>query len=142
MEEIGIVKSIDGPFAKVAVQKKSICEQCTAGTCYLTDEGAELDALNEVKAQVGQRVKVVIRPYTYLKGSLLVYGVPTLALVVGAVVGKEFFADSFKSIDSDLVSAIFAFGAFALSFIIVKIWSSRAEKKIQYKPVIEEILTD
>lgn len=139
MEETGIVKSVEGPFARVAVAKKNMCEQCTAGTCFMTDEGAELEALNEVRAEVGQKVRVTLMPYSYLKGSIIVYGLPALALIAGAVVGKE-VAGSFGDMDPDLVSAIFAFGAFALSFIVIKLWSMRAEKKVQYKPVIEEIL--
>lgn len=140
MEETGVVTSTQGPFAKVAVQRKSICDQCTAGTCHLTEEGAELDALNDIRAEVGQKVRVVLKPYSYLKGSLIVYGLPVLALVVGAVAGKEFFAERFKGLDPELVSAIFAFGAFALSFVVIFFWSRRAEKKTEYKPVIEEIL--
>jgi sigma-E factor negative regulatory protein RseC len=140
MEEIGVVISTHGPFAKVAVQRRSVCDQCTAGTCHLTKGGAELEALNDVRAEAGQKVRVVLKPYSYLKGSLIVYGLPVVALIAGAVVGKELLADSFKGLDPDLVSAIFAFGAFALSFLVVFIWSRRAEKKTELKPVIEEIL--
>jgi positive regulator of sigma E activity len=142
MEEIGIVKSIEGPFAKVLVQRKSVCDKCTAGTCHLMEEGAELDALNEAKAQVGQKVKVVLRPFSYLKGSLIAYGMPALALILGAVLGREVLAQYFTGMDPDSVSAIFAFGAFALSFLIVKVWSTRAEKRVEYKPVVEQILTE
>jgi sigma-E factor negative regulatory protein RseC len=140
MEEIGVVISTHGPIAKVAVQRKSVCDQCTAGTCHLTEGGAELEALNTARAKEGQKVKVVLKPYSYLKGSLIVYGLPLLALIAGAVAGKELLADSFKGLDPDLVSAIFAFGAFALSFLVVFLWSRRAEKKTEFKPVIEEIL--
>lgn len=142
MEEIGVVKSIEGPLAKVAVAKKGICDKCTQGTCHLTDEGAEIDALNNVRAVVGQRVRVVLKPYSYLKGTLIVYGIPAAALVIGAVLGKEVFARYLISIKPDTVSAIFAFGAFALSLVIVKLWSRIAEKKVEYRPVIEEILKD
>jgi len=142
MEETGVVKSVEGPFAKVAVAKKSVCAQCTAGTCHLTEEGAELEALNTAGAKAGQRVRVVLKPYTFLKGSIIVYGLPAAALVLGAVMGKEVFSRYIRGISSDAVSAIFAFGAFALSFLAVKLWSMRAEKKIEYKPVIEEILED
>lgn len=140
MEEIGVVISTQGPFAKVAVERKSVCDQCTAGTCHITGQGAELEALNNARAKEGQKVRVVLKPYSYLKGSLIVYGLPLLALILGAVAGKELMADRFKGMDPDMVSAIFAFGAFVLSFLVVFIWSRRAEKKTELKPVIEEIL--
>lgn len=140
MEEIGVVMSVEGPMAKVLVERKSACDKCAAGTCTLTGGGAELEALNKARAEVGQKVKVALKPYTYLKGSFLLYGLPALSLIVGAVLGKEYFSKWFDGTNPDTVSAIAAFGLFALSFIVVKLWSMRAEKKIKYTPVIEEIL--
>jgi sigma-E factor negative regulatory protein RseC len=143
MEEIGVVNTVEGHIAKVAVAKKSMCEHCTAGTCHMTDEGAELEALNNAGARAGQRVRVVMRPYTYLKGSLVVYGLPAIALVIGAVAGKELGSSGvIRGMDPELLSALFAFGFFAVSFFFIKLWSSRAEKKTKYTPIIEEILKD
>ena len=138
MEEIGVVKSVKGPFATVAVPKKTMCEQCSIGTCFLTDDGAELEALNDAGAKVGQKVKVVLRSYSYLKSSLIVYGLPALMLILGAVAGME-LAGNF-GMDPYLGSAIFAFSAFALSFLLVKLWSMGAEKKPEYRPVVTEII--
>ncbi|MFN3480160.1 MAG: SoxR reducing system RseC family protein [Thermodesulfovibrionales bacterium] len=141
MEETGIVKSLSGALAIVVVERKSACDQCKAG-CKVTDSGAEIEALNPVKAKIGQRVKVIMKPYTYLKGSIIIYGIPALALIIGAIIGKELLASihPFTGLDPDVVSAITGFGAFVLSFLVVKIWSMKIEKKIEYKPVIEEIL--
>jgi len=141
MEEIGVVKSTSGVLATVSVERKSACEQCSEG-CRITEGGAEIEAINQAKALKGQKVRVVLRPYSYLKGSIVVYGLPALALILGAVAGKEFFSSLFSSLDPDIVSAIFGFGAFILAFISVKIWSVRIEKEAAYKPVIEEILEE
>ncbi|MEW6001731.1 MAG: SoxR reducing system RseC family protein [Nitrospirota bacterium] len=141
MEEIGVIKSIEGMTAMVSVPKKSVCEGCTAGTCKPSEQSMEIEALNLIKAQVGQRVRVVMKPYTYLKGSLIVYGIPAVALVTGAVLGKEFFSSYFES-DPDIISAIFGFCAFAISFVAIKLWSRKVEKKVELKPVIEEILSE
>ncbi len=143
MEEIGVVIKTIGRLAMVSVEKpKSACEHCTMGTCHMSSDKdkQELEALNFVGAREGQKVKVVLKPMSYMKGSLIVYGLPVLALILGAIIGKQLALSSLKGHDPDSISAIFAFGAFALSFLIVKIWSSRAEKKLEYKPIIEEIL--
>ena len=141
MDEIGVVKSTNGILAIVSVERKSACEQCAAG-CKITDTGAELEAINRAQAVTGQKVRVAMRPYSYLKGSIVVYGLPALALILGAVMGKEFFSGFFVSLDPDIVSALFGFGAFILAFILVKIWSTRIAKETAYKPVIEEILKE
>lgn len=139
MDEIGIVKNLSGAIAIVSVERKSACDTCKAG-CKVTDSGAEIEAINEARAAVGQKVRVAMKPYLYLKGSVIVYGIPALALIIGAVIGKEFLSGFFKNTDSDIVSAISGFALFALSFIIVKLWSSSLEKKTEYKAVIAEIL--
>lgn len=140
MEEIGIIKDIEGPVAKVSVPRKSACEGCTAGTCKPEEQSMEIEALNHVNASVGQRVRIIVNPYTYLKASIIVYGVPALALIAGAILGKEVFSSYFKELDSDTISAIAGVGAFIMAFIAVKLWSKTLDKKADSKPIIEEIL--
>lgn len=140
-EEIGIVKGLDGKLAIVKVPKKSACEGCTMGTCKPDEQSMEIEAFNQVGAQIGQKVRVLIKPYAYMKGSMLIYGIPALALVFGAVVGKEIFSSYFPGTDPDILSAVFGFSALAASFLIVKIWISFAGRKIESKPVVEEILS-
>ena len=139
MEELGVVTKVEDMYATVVVARKSGCDQCSMG-CKMTTDGAEIEALNLVRAKVGQTVKVQIRAATYLKGSLLIYGLPALFLVIGAVLGREVVARLIQAVDKDLVSAICGFGAFALAFVLVRLISSRMEKSTQYKPVIEEIV--
>lgn len=140
MEEVGVIVSIDGLTAKVTVPRKIACEGCTAGTCKPSEQSMEIEALNPIKARVGQKVRVVIKPYSYLKGSIIVYGIPALALIIGAILGKEFFSKFFTGIDPDVVSAFFGFGAFAIFFLSIKIWSIKVEKRKALKPFIEEII--
>jgi sigma-E factor negative regulatory protein RseC len=140
VEEIGVVKSVQGVTAMVQVPKKSACEGCTMGACKPEDQGMEIEAFNEVGAKVGQRVRVAVKSFTYMKGTMMVYGLPAVMLVAGAIFGKEFVSRIFPGRDPDILSAIFGFAAFILSFFIVKIWTSRVSKKTESRPVIEEIL--
>ena len=143
MEEIGIVSSIDGPHAIVMVERKSACEHCTAGTCKTAGEQVSLEAINEAGAKVGQRVRVSLRALAYVKGSLMFYGIPTVALIAGAVIGKEFVAERYLTgMSPDGASALTAFALFALSFIVVKLITRRVEKNVRYQPIVEEILDD
>ena len=140
IEEIGIVTSTEGTTAHVNVPKKSTCEGCTAGTCITGEQSMEIVAFNKAGAQSGQKVKVLIQSSAYLKGTMVIYGVPALALVLGAVFGKEFMPELFTGTDPDILSAIFGFGFLALSFVGVKIWSNLKADKTESGPVIEEIL--
>ncbi|MGD0885000.1 MAG: SoxR reducing system RseC family protein [Thermodesulfovibrionales bacterium] len=139
MDEIGVVKGLHGKVATVSVTRQSACEQCKMG-CNLTESGAEIEAINEAGAEIGQKVRILMSPYSYLKGSLLVYGVPSAALIFGAVIGKEFLSPLLKAADPDILSAIAGFGAFIISFSVVKAWSRRVERKAEYRPVVKEII--
>ncbi|MGW8273377.1 MAG: SoxR reducing system RseC family protein [Thermodesulfovibrionales bacterium] len=139
MDEVGVVKEAGPVHAVVVVDRRSACDQCKMG-CKVTGEGAEIEALNLAHARVGQTVRVRMRPYTYLKGSLLLYGIPALALVTGAIVGRELLAPLLGVLDRDLVSALSGLVLCFVSFLLARIISSRIEKKVEYKPVIEEIL--
>lgn len=141
MEEIGVVISTQGVVARVSVQKSGACDACAAsGTCKPSEETAELEAFNPIKAKVGQTVRLVLKPQLYLKASIIVYGLPVVSLIGGAILGKNIGEIYFKGMDSDLISAAFGFGALIISFLAIKIWSSKVEKKEEYRPVIEEIV--
>ncbi|MBI4654665.1 MAG: SoxR reducing system RseC family protein [Nitrospirae bacterium] len=141
IEETGVVKQVEGNTARVLVQRKSECEKCaSAGICEPAQGGMEIEALNPIHAQVGQKVKVSIKPQAYLKGTMIVYAFPLIALITGAIIGKNIGDAYFKEVNSDLTAAILGFIFLAITFIIIKLWSKKVETKLEYKPVIEEIL--
>ena len=140
IEEIGTVKSLSGSMAVVLVPRKSACEGCTAGACRPDEQAMEIEAENRAGAEVGQRVKVAIEPSAYMKGSLIVYGVPALALVVGAVAGKEWVSRLLPGRDPDILSAIVGFAALVFALGLIRLWSRSASGKDSARPVIEEIL--
>ena len=141
IEETGIVTKTEGIIARVAVQKKGTCEGCAVkGVCETQGESSEIEAMNPIHAKVGQAVKVSIKPQVYLKGTMLVYGIPLVALIAGAIFGKNIGETYFSGTNSDLIAAIAGFGALILSFLLIKVWTRSFETKTEYKPVIEEII--
>lgn len=141
IEETGIVTKADGVTARVAVQKRGTCEGCAAaGVCESSGDGMEIEALNPVNAQVGQTVKVSIRPQTYLKGTLVVYGFPLVAFIAGIVLGRYVGERYLTGVNPDILSLILGFAALVISFFAVKAWSRRVETRAEYRPVIEEII--
>lgn len=141
IEETGVVKCIEGNMAKVVVQRRGECEKCAATSiCEPAGGGMEIEALNPIHAKVGQTVKIAIRAGAYLKGSIIVYGLPLIALIVGAIFGKNIAEAYFKELSSDIVAAVLGFAFLLITLIIIKIWSKKAETRLEYKPVIEKIV--
>ena len=140
-DEIGIVTEVEGVTAKVVVQKRGTCDGCAAeGTCESTEAGMEIEALNPVNAKAGQTVRVSVKPQAYLKESILVYGMPLVFFIAGSIAGKIIGQEYLPGINSDLAAAAAGFAALALSILIVKLWSRKAESRAEYRPFIEEIV--
>jgi sigma-E factor negative regulatory protein RseC len=127
-------------MAVVDVPVKSACEGCTAGICKPQDKFMEIEAFNQAGAAVGQRVRVAVSASSYMKNSMIVYGLPAVGLVLGAIFGKEVLSRFLPGTDPDILSATAGFTTLFISFIIVKVWTDRKAGKIESRPVIEEIL--
>jgi len=141
MEEIGIVKSVDGMMARVVLARKgSCCESCEKDICEIPEEGVETEAINQAGARVGQKVKVVMKPYTFIKGALLLYLFPVIMLFLGAFAGKVYLSRLFEGTDSELLAAVGSLITFFISLLFVKIISARMSKKTEYRSVIEAIV--
>lgn len=142
MEEIGIVKEINGIKAIISVQKQGSCGSCPGGSvCRALGAGeALMEAYNHVEARAGDTVKVVFKSSNYLKGTMLVYGLPALMLIIGAVLGKEYLSRFFPAADSDILSAGSGFGFLIITFLVIKLWSNIFALKKEYTPIIEEII--
>ncbi|HMK61623.1 MAG TPA: SoxR reducing system RseC family protein [Dissulfurispiraceae bacterium] len=142
MEETGVVSRLDGAKAFVSVKRQSACDACAAGSvCKVSESGAEIEAFNAVHAEVGDTVKISFKAFTYLKGTILVYGVPAISLVIGAVLGKDVLSGFLPGSDPDILSAISGFSLMIVSFLCVKLLIRKFEKKKELVPVVEEIIS-
>jgi sigma-E factor negative regulatory protein RseC len=141
MDATGVVKELHGEMATVIVRRESACDSCASGaSCKGGVHGTELEAHNPIGAEPGDSVRISFKAFTYLKGSLLVYGIPAVALIAGAVFGKEVLTGYLPSVEADLVSAIGAFGFLGISILFLKLLIKRFEKNKDLEPVIEEII--
>jgi sigma-E factor negative regulatory protein RseC len=140
IEEEGMVAEVEGNIAKVAIMKKSSCEQCSAaGVCHPGDQDF-LEAANPLGAVKGQKVKVVIAPQMYLKASIILYGIPAAALITGAIIAKNIAAPYVGEERADLWAFIAGMACTVISFLFIRSYNKKVEKTQKYKPVIVEIL--
>jgi sigma-E factor negative regulatory protein RseC len=142
IEEEGIVVEVAGGNAKVAILKKGACESCAAaGVCHPQDaDKSFMEASNPLGAAKGQKVKVVLAPQVYLKASIILYGIPMVALIGGAIIAKNLAIKYSGEADSDLWAFIVGMACVFVSFIFIRNYNKKVEKTQKYKPVIVEIL--
>lgn len=84
-----------------------------------------IKAANDVRAEVGDRVVVAISSKTYFKASAVMYLLPVAALIAGGTFGKYAAAYLRLNIQTETLSAIFGVAFLLISFIAVKLLSSR-----------------
>ncbi len=145
IEEVGtIVELKSKSVAAVLCKKSSMCEHCaSAGLCHMGDDNRsmQVEALNQLGAEVGDRVRLVTSTRSFLQSSFILYIVPLVALVIGAAAGELIGLYVTVGIDPNLLAALIGSAFFAGSFLIIRV-GSRAIPRETYMPRIVEIIRE
>jgi sigma-E factor negative regulatory protein RseC len=100
IEESGQVVGLEAGAVWVATWRKSTCSSCSANAgcgqglldkLAINSQRANVRALTDLQLAVGDRVIIGLREDALLRGSLWVYGLPLLGLLLGAW-GAEYLA--------------------------------------------------
>jgi sigma-E factor negative regulatory protein RseC len=144
MRNIGIVKSVEGNMAKVFVGAGlGCCDSCQSYSCDLeATRGIETEAVNLVHAKVGQKVTVDMKALAFLERVLVLYVLPVVALLTGAVLGRAYLPAYFTGTIPDVLSAAGGFSMFLISLLTAGVYSRKMKKKTEDKPVIESIIEE
>lgn len=133
MEEEGRVIKIEGDLAQVEVERKSACRTC--GLCSLRGKNTMIaEAENTVGARVGEKVRIEIPSSIILKGALLFYILPLIALILGMVLG-------IKITNLQTGSLILGFSFFILSYILTWLYHKKIRTKNIYRSKIARIIS-
>ncbi len=143
IEEVGSIVELKGKnVAVVLCQKSSFCENCAAeGVCHVGDDNSSklVEVHNHLAADIGDRVKIATSTRSFLQSSFLLYIVPLIFLVTGAVIG-QFLAEFLDNgLDSNVLSAIMGSAFMAGSFVILRV-TTRSLAKEAYMPRVVAIL--
>jgi sigma-E factor negative regulatory protein RseC len=143
MQETGTVVELQGRHvAMVLCRKSTFCASCAAmGLCHVGEDGHSMlvETHNVLGAVVGDKVRIAGRPKRFLLASFLLYVVPLLALIGGAVLGEILGAFYALHIDRNLVAAILGITFMVGAFFIIRIGSRVIPRGI-FMPEIIEIL--
>ena len=138
IEEHGtIVEMKADNIVVVECGRSSACDHCpSVDACKMGDDQEIMlvEALNVAGGKLHDRVKVVTTTQNFLMSSFLLYIVPVIALLIGAIVGQQ-IGEGSESIDSSLLSAIFGAVSLVVSFLGIRFFT-RSLKKENYMPKI------
>ena len=113
-------------------------EECTGCGACPSSRHVMLDAVNDLGAKPGQRVRFEMREEHVLLGAFVVFLMPLIAAGLGALLGWQMsVAQGVDETNGAVAGAVFFF---LMSLLGVKSFDRRAAKDRQMKPVIIEIL--
>jgi sigma-E factor negative regulatory protein RseC len=138
-EEVGTVIESRGGTARVLVKRNSACDRCPSRSCGASLGGdlKGVNASNGMGAREGQKVKIGISPKAVLKASFILYMVPILALIIGAVLGNYLGPQH-----REVWTVSLGVGFFVGSYFVIKALNTYLENKAEYLPVITGILPE
>lgn len=112
-EDTGIVKEISGKLATVEIIRGGGCKSCQMhGLCFRKNEPVSFSIQTELALQPGDRVQLDIAPEGRVLASLLIFGLPLLALFAGFIVSSTWLIE--------IAAIAVGFLSMAISFIIIR----------------------
>ncbi len=89
--EEGVIEKASKRKALVRIQPGSACAACESrGMCDVTsDKKMMIEVANDLQVKIGDRVEISMPEGSLLKLSFLVYFLPVVALIAGAILGAR-----------------------------------------------------
>jgi sigma-E factor negative regulatory protein RseC len=139
IEEPAVVVEAGAGYAWVETRRRSACGACSAsagcGTAALAkvwgDRRARVRALSTLPLQPGDAVIVGLAEGALLRGSLLVYLLPIVLLLAGALLGQTAFAGAGE--EPVILSGAVGLG---LGFLAARVVSRRLRSDARFQPVV------
>jgi sigma-E factor negative regulatory protein RseC len=142
IEETARVIAVENDQLLLEAQTKTACNACAAskgcGTSVLSGwvgrKFTRFQAKNTVNARAGDEVVVGLAEEAMLKGSILVYLMPLLAMIVFALLADSLIGQDIAA--RDLLVLISALSGFALMLAVSRLYLSGRANKIRLTPVV------
>ena len=136
IETIATVVSVTRGWARLVAERRSACSSCASakgcGTASLaglfSDRPADLFIRDDFSARPGEKVVIAMSGGQLVAASLLIYFVPLLGLILGAVGGSMMGV-------GDLIAALLALAGLAAGFLVARQFGSGSAAARSYAPV-------
>jgi positive regulator of sigma E activity len=125
-DDIGTVTSVEGKYITVEINKGGGCKNCgMKGFCGTSNSPIILRFETDELYKTGDRVAVSVEPGIRLLSSLIVFGLPLIAMFGFFIVASKFF--------NEPVSVLISFAGMVLSFLVVRRLDKYFSKKVNFR---------
>ena len=144
LKETGLVTKVEGDVAWVNTASKLACSSCKVeSTCgngilekYLAGKVFVSKINNSLQANVGDKVEIAIPRSSITKASMIVYFVPLVGLILGALIGQNLF-------NSEATTIVSSIGGFILGLAVTHFYNQRLADSQEYQPkMVSKVTTN
>ncbi len=135
-----IVELKEQQIAVVLCQKQSACQHCpSSSACQIGDDDNSMlvESFNPIGAEVGDRVKVETTTKHFLQSSFVLYILPVVGLLIGAISGQFIAENTQIAIEPQLLAALIGVAFMVGTFLSIRV-GTRALKREVFMPKITE----
>jgi len=142
LETRAVIVRTDGQYALVQANQANGCEQCSGKGCgagklsqLFCSKPREFRVDNQINASVGDQVIISVAEGAVLRGIGLVYLLPLMLLLVGAILGNVWAAQIGQRDGYAAVGALFGL---VVGFAFAK-WLSLRHARSRFQPYIARL---
>ena len=143
LEETAQVVGIDGADIWVETQRRSSCGACSANTACGTSvlasvlgrRRSRVRVLSDIPLKIGDQVVIGIHEQALVRGSLALYAVPIVLLLLGALAGR-LGAERLLWGNAEAASVILGIAGLLGGFLWVNRFTRRIRNDQNYQPVV------
>jgi sigma-E factor negative regulatory protein RseC len=139
LETRAIIVLTEGKYAQVQVSQTDGCDQCNGKGCgtgklsqLFCSKPRQFQVDNPINASIGDQVIISVAEGAVLRGIGLVYLLPLILLLMGAVIGNSL---AVQAEQRDSYSAVCALLGLVAGFVIAK-WISSRQVRNHSQPYI------
>jgi len=130
MDEEAVVLEVKDKKAKIEIKRSKSCRGC--GLCSLNPDGMMVAEIEDtIGVKVGDRVQVEIPDKDFLKAAFILYLVPVIGLITGALIGSKF---------NPHMSILGGFIGIVLSFVFVRYYDRKMGRQKGLHSRISKVL--
>lgn len=147
IEEEAVVVGVESDRIWIETQRKSTCGQCAAksgcGTAVLSkvlgQKRNQIPVLKSFPVQVGDKVIIGIKENALVRGSIALYAVPLLAMLLFGILGESVSQQLLNNSNDSVAILGAVFGLF-VGTLWMRWFTKRIRKNSNYQPSLLRIV--
>lgn len=125
--EVGEVIGKESGKLIVRMERKEACAKCRACTAGMKKEDMIIRAENICNAEIGNKVDIVLDNADFMKATLIMYGIPFVAFMIG-ILGGYYGALSMGINNGEIIGVVAGIIFVVITYLVIHSQESKFKK--------------